>query len=91
MSVPKTFAELVRYEDGDTIRFTKGVYAGKTGLVNHVDNRLVIEEIGGKTAEFTDITEDTFADHFGETGGRRKTKRRSMRKKRTIKRLPKRK
>lgn len=91
MSVPKTFAELVGYEDGDTIRFTTGDHAGKEGRVNHVGKRLVIEEIGDDISKSTDITSDTFADHFGKPGGRRKTKRRSMRKKRTIKRLPKRK
>jgi cystathionine beta-lyase family protein involved in aluminum resistance len=93
MASPKTLAELAAKEDGDTVKLTAGQYAGKTAYVNHVGDRLVLEEIGGDTDTTADVTAETFPLYFSPTGGRRRTrtKRRVLRKKRTVKRLPKRK
>jgi hypothetical protein len=89
MSKPQTYDDLMKYEDGEEVKFTAGQYANKKGRVNHVDERLVIEEIGGGTAESVDITPENFTEYFGPSGGRRRarTKRRLQRRKRTVKRL----
>ena len=78
-------------EDGDSVKLTAGEYAGKTAYVNHVENKVVLEEIGGDTSVSADVTAETFPLYFSASGGRRRTKRRILRKKRTVKRLPKRK